>query len=149
MAKVLRHRWRVAALACLALLLNFGCWEEDTTCKDDGRQLTDAELLESAFAYEVNNKDLPEPYLSLGLSGMREIYPGCCFVMRADDPNGFTDPNKRGVLSRLFSDPYYFALINWDLSLGRPTSRSTTYQMSLCGRVSDRGGDFRPRNYDN
>lgn len=52
--------------------------------------MTDLELLNSAFAYEVEERKLPEPYLPLGLSGMKKLDQDCCTVLREDNP--FNEP---------------------------------------------------------
>lgn len=142
--KVSRHRWRTAALACIALPLISGCWEENYTCQDEGRRLTDAELLESAFAYEVRERDLPEPYLPLDIDGLKEINPYCCSAMRLDDPEGFRDNPKRGFLDRLLTEPYYYVSIEWDVGRDVRPPRRTVYTMSLCGHVTERWGDHWP-----
>ena len=132
------------AVACLVLLLVSGCWEEDFTCQDEGRRLTDAELLERAFDYEVSERDLPEPYLSLGIDGLKEINPYCCSAMRMDDPEGFMDNTNRGFLDRLLTKPYYYVSIKWDVGHDVPVPRRTVYTMSLCGHVTKRWGDRWP-----
>lgn len=48
--------------------------------------LTYLELPNSAFAYEVEERKLPEPYLPLGLSGMKKLDQDCCTVLREDNP---------------------------------------------------------------
>ena len=129
-------------MACLVLLLVSGCWEEDFTCRDEGRLLTDAEFLEIAFNYEVSENDLPEPYLSLGIDGIMEIDPGCCAVMLENNP--FNEP--RDALSRLLFDPTVLVLIGWDLDPNHGPNNSTDYSMTLCGYIIEPRGDYRPRN---
>lgn len=67
-----------------------GGGEEDFTCDAEGCVLTDLELPNSAFAYEVEERKLPEPYLPLGLSGMKKLDQDCCTVLREDNP--FNEP---------------------------------------------------------
>lgn len=124
MAKESRGNLIGLALMGLVLFFVFWSWEEDYTCQDEGRLLTDNELLEKAFAYEVEERDLPEPYVSLGLEGLRETNPGCCLTMRAHE-DGYRDPPPQGFLSRLISEPYYFAFIDWDVDPDRLTHNST------------------------
>lgn len=112
-------------------------------CKEKGRFLTDLEFLESAFAYEVKDRDLPEPYLSLGISGMQKIDPGCCQVLREDNP--FYEPWT--WLDRLLFDPPVYVLIGWDLDPHRGATNGTKYDMSVCGKVIERRGDFRKRDF--
>jgi hypothetical protein len=112
-------------------------------CREKDRFLTDREFLESAFAYEAEERDLPEPYLSLGISGMEKIDPGCCKVLREDGPFY----KHWGWLERLLLDPPVYVLIGWDLDPHHGATNGTKYDMSVCGEVIERRGDFRKRNY--
>lgn len=112
-------------------------------CREKDRFLTDLEFLESAFDYEVEERDLPEPYLSLGISGMKKIDPGCCKVRREDNP--FYENWSR--LARLLFDPPVYVIIGWDLDPNHGANNATKYSMSICGKVNARRGDFRRRDY--
>lgn len=114
-------------------------------CREAGHFLTDAEFLDSAFAYEVTKKNLPEPFRSLGIRGMKKIDPGCCQVLREDNP--FNE--HRGWLERLFFDPSVLVIIGWDLDPNHGGNVGTNYDMNICGRVTERRGDFRQRDYGN
>lgn len=129
------------ALVFLVVFVVSGCWEDDFVCQDEGRRLSDAEFLDIAFAYEVSEKDLPEPYLSLGINGIRDIDSSCCFVEReTSDWN-----RRRGLLARLLSDPSVLVVIRWAQDPERFATNRTSYTMSLCGRVIERWGSFRLR----
>ncbi|MBO6924302.1 MAG: hypothetical protein JJ859_19010 [Roseicyclus sp.] len=107
-------------------------------CRSEGRFLTDEEFLETAFAYEVRERDLPEPFRSLGIAGLRELDPGCCIVQREDNP--FNEP--RDWLSRLLFDPQVLVTIGWDADLMRAAGPSavTNYDFTICGELRERRG---------
>ena len=114
-------------------------------CDEQDRFLTDAEFLEIAFVYEVTKRDLPEPFLSLGIDGMREIDPGCCLVLREDNP--FLE--NRSWLGWWLFDPYVFVMIGWDLDPNHGANNATQYDISICGEITGQRGEFRKRNYNN
>lgn len=118
---------------------------KDFFCRAEGRFLTDLEFLENAFNYEVTKEGLQEPFRSLGVQGIREIDPGCCQVLRADNP--FNE--NRTWLDRLLSGPSVWVIIGWDLDPKHGGNNNTNYDMTTCGRIIKRRGDFRPRDYGN
>jgi hypothetical protein len=115
-------------------------YRDEFFCHSEGRFLTDEEFLEAAFTYEVNERNLPEPFRSLGISGLRELDPGCCSVQREDNP--FNEPYFRNWLSQLLFDPSVLVLIAWDADPKRfaPRNASTDYGFTICGELRERRG---------
>lgn len=109
--------------------------EESYVCREEGRVLSDAELLLKVFEYEANERDLTEPFLSLGLNGLMEANPSCCSVMRSGDQDGFMDTTPRGPLTRLLFEPYFYLQIYWSSDPGKNHRTDRIYTADLCGRI--------------
>ena len=110
-------------------------------CHREGRFLTDDEFLERAFLYEVHQRNLPEPQRSLGISGVRELDPNCCEVLREDNP--FNEPWYRSWISRLLTDPLILVLIDWDMDPNEAGSRygfGTDHTFTICGYLGESRG---------
>ena len=104
-------------------------------CREQGRLLGDDEFLEIAFGYEASKDDFPEQLRSLGISGIRELDPGCCVVLREDNP--FLENRSR--IERWLFDPWVLVLIDWDLKNSHVPPRDANYGMTICGEIVDPG----------
>lgn len=141
------RRIRAVSLGLTCLLIS-GCLDDNFSCQEDGRVLTNIELLESAFTYEVNEKGLADLYQTLGLNGLKEANPDCCLVMRMNDEDGFMDAAPLGFFDRLLTKSFFYVFIDWDIDPDQSTHNSTTYEISLCGQIGHRWGDSQPRTFD-
>lgn len=132
----------------LALLVSAGIfiiakgWSDDYGCSGEGgRVLTDNEMLSLAYQYQVSERDLPEPYVSVGIEEMMQLNDNCCYVLRAEyDLN-----ENRGVFSRAVSRPVVYASIDWRRDPSAPLLQRTGHAMTTCGEVLEAWGSFHPR----
>lgn len=128
------------ALASIFVITNG--WSDDYGCSaEGGRVLTDNEILSLAYQYQVNERDLPEPYLSVGIEKMMQRNDICCYVERAE----YELNEDRGFFSRLTSRPVVYANIDWRRDPSAPLLQRTGHAMTTCGEVLEAWGSFHPR----
>jgi len=113
----------------------------DYYCHEEERFLTDQELIERAFQFEVNERQLPEPFITLGFEGLQELNPKCCGVARE---NYELNQDIDTFWERLLTRKVIFVTLRWPSeSLTEHFDQPrTSYHLGECGEVLEYWGDF-------
>lgn len=134
------RRLIVSLFAIIATPLTVANADESFACRSNEMALSDDELLNIAFRYEENyateRYTLTDDWVELGLQGLREANPNCCFVQRENNPYN----ENRDWWTRLLSQPSILVTIKWDLDSMNLAAPRTRYFLSLCGEVFERHG---------
>ncbi|WP_162561619.1 hypothetical protein [Yoonia vestfoldensis] len=113
----------------------------DYYCHKEERYLTDDEFLEQAFQFEVRTRQLPDPFRSMGIEGLRALNPDCCFVEREDYE---LNQDHQTFWRRLLWREIVSVGISWSSEADTPWLERprTYYHMSTCGVVESYTGTF-------
>ncbi len=141
---VLRRSTRLAATGLVLISVLFAAAAraaspESFACYRYDRELSDMELLEKAFSYEVARYRLPPEIADGGIAGLIKSHPDCCIIERETNP--FNE--NRNLVARLLSPPTIMVVIDWTITPTTAEDLPTRFLLTPCGEIRERWGILR------